>query len=92
MATRAADIHDGSDSRRVERVQVRSSFDETKGSLMTTEFWAMVAVVVAILVAARQLGHFTGQEAWTLVSVVAVGYMVSRGLAKAGSGHRDANY
>jgi hypothetical protein len=47
---------------------------------------------VAILVAARELAHFSGQEAWTLVSVVAVGYMVSRGLAKAGSGHRDGDY
>lgn len=58
----------------------------------TTEFWAMVAVIAAILIAARQLDHLTGQEAWTLVSVVAAGYMVSRGLAKAGSGHRDASY
>lgn len=89
MATRAADVRDVD---RVERAPVRSSFDETKGSLMTTEFWAMVAVIAAILVAARQLDHFTGQEAWTLVSVVTVGYMVSRGLAKAGSGHRDSNY
>ncbi len=87
MATRSADLNDVS---RVERVQVRSTFDETKGSLMTTEFWAMAAVIVAILVAARELAHFSGQEAWTLVSVVAVGYMISRGLAKAGSGHRDS--
>lgn len=90
MATQASDIHGATDGRRVERVQVHSNVDETKASFMTTEFWAMIAVVVAILVAARELGHFTGQEAWTLVSVVAVGYMVSRGLAKSGSGHRDA--
>ena len=89
MATRAADIHDVGESRHVERVQVRNNVTETKASFMTTEFWAMVAVIAAVLYAARELGHFTGQEAWTLVSVVAVGYMVSRGLAKAGSGHRD---
>ncbi len=89
MTTHAADVRDGN---RVERVQVRSNVDETKASLMTTEFWAMVAVVVAILIAASRLDHFTGQEAWTLVSVVAVGYMVSRGLAKAGSGHRASDY
>lgn len=90
MATQASDIHGVADGRRVERVQVHSNVAETKASFMTTEFWAMIAVVAAILYAARELGHFTGQEAWTLVSVVAVGYMVSRGLAKAGSGHRDA--
>lgn len=88
MATRAADVNDVG---RVERVEVRSAYTETKASLVTTEFWAMVAVIAAVLVAAQQLDHFTGQEAWTLVSVVAVGYMVSRGLAKAGSGHRDSN-
>ena len=88
MATRSADF---SDTSRVERVQVRNNVDETKASFMTTEFWAMVAVIAAILYAARDLGHFTGQEAWTLVSVVAVGYMVSRGLAKAGSGHRGSD-
>ena len=88
MATRSADFNDVS---RVERVQVRNNVDETKASFMTTEFWAMVAVIAAILYAARELDHFTGQEAWTLVSVVAVGYMVSRGLAKAGSGHRGSD-
>ena len=90
MATLHGDVRD---SDRVERrVAVRSTFDETKGSLMTTEFYAMVGVIAAILIAAQQLDHFSGQEAWTLVAAVAIGYMVSRGLAKAGSGHRDTDY
>jgi len=89
MATRAGDVHDVG---RVERVQVRNNVNETKASLMTTEFWAMVGVIAAVLVAARQLDHFSGQEAWTLVSIIAVGYMVSRGLAKAGSGHPDSGH
>jgi hypothetical protein len=58
---------------------------------VTTEFWAMAGVIAAILVAAQMLDHFTGQEAWTLVAAVAIGYMVSRGLAKAGSGYRDSD-
>jgi hypothetical protein len=91
MATQHAEIRDADlrDSGRVDRVAVRPAYSETKGSLITTEFWAMVGVIAAILVSAERLGHFTGQEAWTLVAVVAVGYMVSRGLAKAGSGHHD---
>ena len=90
MATLHGDVRDND---RVERrVAVRSTFDETKGSLMTTEFYAMVGVIAAILIAAQQLDHFSGQEAWTLVAAVAIGYMVSRGLAKAGSGHRDTDY
>ena len=29
---------------------------------MTTEFWAMGGVIAAILIAAQQLDHFSGQE------------------------------
>ena len=83
MATLHADVRD---TDRVERrVEVRNAYTETKGSLVTTEFWAMAGVIAAILVAAQMLDHFTGQEAWTLVAAVAIGYMVSRGLAKSGS-------
>jgi uncharacterized membrane protein YhaH (DUF805 family) len=89
VATLPADVRD---TDRVERrVEVRNAYTETKGSLVTTEFWAMAGVIAAILVAAQMLDHFTGQEAWTLVAAVAIGYMVSRGLAKAGSGYRDTD-
>ena len=63
--------------------------DETKPSFLTTEFWAMAGVVAAILVAAWQADNFDAPRAWTLVAAVAIGYMVSRGLAKSGSAHRD---
>ena len=89
MATRQADM---GDVNRVERVPIRSAFDETKGSLMTTEFWAMAGVIAAILIATQQLDHMTGQEGWTLVAAVAIGYMLSRGLSKSGSSHRDGDY
>ena len=69
---------------------------ETKHALKTTEFWAMVAIVVGILVASAIVGQgdgngngnvdaFPAVRAWLYVAIVAVGYMVSRGLAKAGS-------
>jgi hypothetical protein len=58
---------------------------ETKLSLKTTEFWAMVAMIVAILVAAAVSDTLGDVRAWTLVTAVAIGYMISRGLAKAGT-------
>jgi hypothetical protein len=64
---------------------------ETKASFLTTEFWAMVGVIAAILIAAAQADNFDAPRAWTLVAAVAIGYMVSRGLAKSGSDHRDKN-
>ena len=89
MATLHADVRDT--DRVVRRGDVRSAYTETKGSLLSTEFWAMAGVIAALLVAAQQLDHFSGQEAWTLVAAVAIGYMLSRGLAKAGSGHRETD-
>jgi hypothetical protein len=59
--------------------------DETKNALKTTEFIAMVAVNAAILIAAWVSDSLDDVRAWTLVAAVAIGYMVSRGLAKSGS-------
>ena len=58
---------------------------ETKLSLKTTEFWAMVAAIAAILIAAAVSDSLGDVRAWTLVTAVVVGYMISRGLAKSGS-------
>jgi hypothetical protein len=65
----------------------RRSFDETKLSLKTTEFWAMGGVIGAILIAAAVSDSLGDVRAWTLVTVVAAAYIVSRGLAKAGSSY-----
>ena len=59
--------------------------DETKLSLKTTEFWAMGGVIAAILIAAGVSDSLGDVRAWTLVTVVAAAYIISRGLAKAGS-------
>ena len=59
--------------------------DQTKASFKTTEFWAMVGVITAILVASAVSDSLGDVRAWTLVAAVAIGYMISRGLAKAGT-------
>ncbi len=65
---------------------------ETKQAFKTTEFWAMVALVVAILVSAAAIkggdngtDEFIARHAWLYVSILAGAYFISRGLAKAGS-------
>jgi hypothetical protein len=66
---------------------------ETKQAFKTTEFWAMVGVIVAILVSAAAIkggdtggtDEFIARNAWLYVSIVAAAYIISRGLAKAGS-------
>jgi hypothetical protein len=59
--------------------------DETKHALKTTEFFAMVGVIAAILIASAVSDSLNDVRAWTLVAAVAIGYMISRGLAKSGS-------
>ena len=60
---------------------------ETKASFKTTELMAYVAAVLGVLIASAMVdaSDFGAQEAWFYVSLLTIGYMISRGLAKAGS-------
>ena len=66
---------------------------ETKHAAKTTEFYAMVAVILGILIAAAMIkggdtggtDEFIARQAWLYVAIVAAAYMISRGLAKSGS-------
>jgi hypothetical protein len=59
--------------------------DETKQAFKTTEFFAMVGIIAAILIATAVSDSLNDVRAWTLVAAVAIGYMISRGLAKSGT-------
>ena len=72
-------------SRGVSSPRASQTQDETKLSLKTTEFWAMGGVIAAILIAAAVSDSLDDVRAWTLVTIVAAAYIISRGLAKAGS-------
>ena len=86
----------GSATRREVRVG-RTLATETKHSSKTTEFYAMVGVIVAILIAAWYVGrnggidNFRARDAWLYVAIVASAYMISRGLAKSGSHEPDGD-
>jgi hypothetical protein len=63
---------------------------ETKASFKTTEFFAYLAAVAGVLIAAgvvdqANAGGFGAKQAWLYVTILTVGYMVSRGFAKSGS-------
>jgi hypothetical protein len=65
---------------------------ETKQAFKTTEFWAMLGLVLAILVSAAVIkggddgtDQFIAKQAWLYVSILGAGYFISRGLAKSGS-------
>jgi hypothetical protein len=63
---------------------------ETKAAFKTTELIAYVVAVIGVLVAAAMVdnadaGGLGAKQAWLYVTILTVGYMVSRGLAKSGS-------
>ena len=60
---------------------------ETKASFKTTELIVYVVAVIGVLIASAMVdsSDFGAQEAWFYVSLLTIGYMISRGLAKSGS-------
>lgn len=69
----------------VSRGSTRES-TETKHSTKTSEFFVFLAVVIGILISSMIVDQSFGADpAWRYITYAAVGYMISRGLAKAGS-------
>ena len=70
-----------------DRDPARRLTTETKAAFKTTEFVAFLVVLAGILVSAAIVddGNFGAHQAWLYATILTVGYMVSRGLAKAGS-------
>ena len=52
------------------------------GLPVTTELIVLAVTALAVLIAAAVAENFEAGAAWTLVTVLAVGYMLSRGFAK----------
>jgi hypothetical protein len=72
--------------------RTRRLVTETKAAFKTTEFWAMLGLIVAILVSAAVIkggdngtDQFIARQAWLYVTILGGAYFVSRGLAKSGT-------
>lgn len=72
----------------------RRGFD-LRSTFKTTEFWIFVVVAIGALVTAAVVDEgleergFTAYDAWRLVVILAIGYMISRGLTKFGGHEHD---
>ena len=81
------------------RPRARRVSTETKAAFKTTEFFVYVLSVIAVLVASMVVGddsnanaaggaagdYFRADRAWLFITILTVGYMLSRGIAKSGS-------
>ncbi|MFG3600409.1 hypothetical protein ACWEDF_16635 [Micromonospora chersina] len=83
--------------RDINAAERRRVHDETKPAFKTTEFIAYVVMVLGVLIASLVVDgngngdngsggdFFRADRAWLYVTMLTIGYLVSRGLAKAGS-------
>jgi hypothetical protein len=86
------DTRTGNNGRNSFGTAARRLVTETKQAFKTTEFWAMLGLIVAILVSAAVIkggddgtDQFIARNAWLYVSILGGAYFISRGLAKSGS-------
>ena len=64
---------------------------ETKAFFKTSEWWTYLAILIAILVAGNSIegeegggDFFAADKVWLYVTLLTIGYKISRGIAKAG--------
>ena len=78
----------------------RTRGEETKPSFKTTELAVYVLAVLGVLIASYVVGDraandgsdiFAADKAWWFITLLTIGYLVSRGLAKAGSRSSDTD-
>ena len=97
-ATSTAKTHGRNDAAEVHHT--RAHGDETKPSWKTTELFVYVAAVLGVLIASNVVGdgannngqdYFAADKAWWYITLLTIGYLVSRGLAKSGSRTHDSD-
>jgi hypothetical protein len=80
--------------------RTRSRGEETKPSFKTSELVIYVVAVLGVLIASYVVGDranndgsdiFAADKAWWYITLLTIGYMISRGLAKAGSRSSDTD-
>ena len=73
----------------------RRETTETKPAFKTTELIVYVLAVLGVLIASAMVDKnedgqgFGAESAWKYVTWLTIGYMIARGLAKAGSYEKD---
>src|SRR5215210_7031508 len=91
-ATDVTRARDGAHTTNGPAALARRVTSETKAAFKTTELYSYVAVLVGLLIAglATKAGdgaddRFQADQVWLYATILTVGYMIARGLAKSGS-------
>ena len=63
----------------------RQPYTETRPSIRTSEFMVFLVTSLLMIIVAYTDEAFNVEHGMTLVAAISIGYMLSRGIAKAGS-------
>jgi len=63
----------------------RSGGSETKPFFLTSEFLTTAGIIAGLAIAMSQLDNFDANRGWLLITAIAAAYVLSRGIAKAGT-------
>jgi hypothetical protein len=95
LTTNAPTYRAGADApRRTTEAKSGVNTTETKSAFKTSELIVFVLSVLGVLIAAAVTDNgddgrgFGARSAWLYVTLLSIGYMISRGLAKSGSHRR----
>jgi hypothetical protein len=80
------------------RAAPRPARAETRDFARTSEFWAVVVTALAIVIAGSVVGAngdnadvFRADKVWLYVTILIAAYVLSRGMAKAGTGSTETD-
>jgi hypothetical protein len=68
--------------------EVLAGSTEARPGIITTEFWLTIAAAAAVVIVSYLDDALEVERGWTLGIVLVAAYVVSRGIAKAGSSER----
>ena len=74
----------------VETIAREMRTPETKESFKTSEFMVLLLGVIGVLLAAEVSAEFNAPQAWMAITILSVGYLLSRGFAKAGTSRESS--
>jgi UDP-N-acetylmuramyl pentapeptide phosphotransferase/UDP-N-acetylglucosamine-1-phosphate transferase len=87
-AVTTSPTREGSRSTSSDRPEILAGSTEARPGIITTEFWLSLLAAAAVVVVGYVDDSLDIDRAWTLGIAMLAAYVISRGIAKAGSSER----
>ena len=75
-----------------DRPEIVAGSTEARPGIITTEFWLSLAAAAAVIIVSYLDDSMDIERGWTLGILLLAAYVISRGIAKAGSSERFVGF